>query len=459
MNSHSIVTVKQSNSPERTAHYCQAAPSKISKIFKGQQDHQSLSGNNSSSSGEFSYLLNPKLSPESDSESPISHVSLPHYSEPIFSRSSMFCTSLFSSSSKSSDSCRRLSNLPFLPHPLKCEQQTSAAQDSDSPFHFTSDINNTPNSEDEHSDELMKDFLNLSGDASDGSFHGENCDSNSLAITEQMELQILSEQLGIAITDNEESPRLDDIYEKPQISPQPVSSCQNQNPQPSGSPIKVQLHSTPSASRATTNNNKPRLRWTLDLHEHFVEAVNKLDGPDKATPKGVLKLMNVEGLTIYHVKSHLQKYRLAKYLPETKEVHQDKKSLPVEDKKVTPVTNDSGGKKKNMEMTEALRMQIEVQKQLHEQLERALQLRIEEHARYLQKILEEQQKASNSFASSMGVSAEAQVESPDKTSQDQDESKTDSVSSPTALKHRIPESDGDCKPPEDHKRARLQVEQ
>ncbi|KQK17436.1 protein PHOSPHATE STARVATION RESPONSE 3 [Brachypodium distachyon] len=462
MSSQAVVAVKPTTAPDKTVHSyaCGSTQSSVHKLPDAKLDHLRFLDDNLSSTSQSSNIKTElirssslpfrlqKRSPLSDPESPLSHVSQPNFSDPMASNSSTFCTSLFSSSSTNSAPCQQKGALPFLPPPPKCEQQVIPGQSCSSSLHLTGDIGNAYD-EAEHSDD-MKDFLNLSGDASDASYHGED---NAMAFTEQMEFQFLSEQLGIAITDNEESPRLDDIYDTPppQLSSLPVSSCSNQSLHNLGSPVKLPLCSARSSSGSTTTN-KSRLRWTLELHESFVEAVNKLEGPEKATPKGVLKLMKVEGLTIYHVKSHLQKYRHARYLPDMKE---DKKAS-LDCKKVQSAQSGSNGSylDKNKNLAEALRMQMEVQKQLHEQLEvqRQLQLRIEEHAKYLHRILEEQQKASNGGSSSLKISTEP-TESTSINGTAPEEATT---SSPHPSKNiAAPEAGTECDSPVRNKRAKV----
>ncbi|XP_008812974.2 two-component response regulator ORR21-like isoform X1 [Phoenix dactylifera] len=75
----------------------------------------------------------------------------------------------------------------------------------------------------------------------------------------------------------------------------------------------------PSASK------KPRVVWSVELHQQFVSAVNQL-GIDKAVPKRILELMNVPGLTRENVASHLQKFRL--YLKRLSGVAQNQSVLP-----------------------------------------------------------------------------------------------------------------------------------
>lgn len=59
----------------------------------------------------------------------------------------------------------------------------------------------------------------------------------------------------------------------------------------------------------SSSMKKPRVVWTVDLHQKFVKAVNQI-GFHKAGPKKILDLMAVPWLTRENVASHLQKYRL-----------------------------------------------------------------------------------------------------------------------------------------------------
>ncbi|KAL4365156.1 hypothetical protein AHAS_Ahas07G0077900 [Arachis hypogaea] len=132
-----------------------------------------------------------------------------------------------------------------------------------------------------------------------------------------------------------------------------------------------------------TTDPKPRLRWTVELHERFVDAVTQLGGPDKATPKTIMRVMGVKGLTLYHLKSHLQKFRLGKQPHKEFNDHSIKDASAIELQRNTASSSAMIGRNMN-------EMQIEVQRRLHEQLEvqKHLQLRIEAQGKYMQSILE-----------------------------------------------------------------------
>ncbi|XAR68576.1 hypothetical protein NMG60_11003754 [Bertholletia excelsa] len=179
---------------------------------------------------------------------------------------------------------------------------------------------------------------------------------------------------------------------------QELSVCQNscnsqleslkQSARPSGS---VSVNSGNSVSSGAALSSKTRIRWNPDLHDRFVKCVNRLGGAEKATPKAILKLMDSEGLTIFHVKSHLQKYRIAKYMPDSSEGKSEKKTNMND---VTQIDMKTG-----LQIREALQLQLDVQRRLHEQLEiqRNLQLRIEEQGRQLKQMFDQQQRTNRSL--------------------------------------------------------------
>ncbi|KAK8494810.1 hypothetical protein V6N12_055134 [Hibiscus sabdariffa] len=124
---------------------------------------------------------------------------------------------------------------------------------------------------------------------------------------------------------------------------------------------------------------------TADLHDRFVDAVTQLGGPNKATPKAIMRTMNVKGLTLFHLKSHLQKYRLGKQ--SGKDMGEGPKDgMSASYLLENPGTNNStinlptSDMNEGYEVREALRAQMEVQSKLHLQVEAEKHLQIRQDA-------------------------------------------------------------------------------
>ncbi|KAL0372469.1 UNVERIFIED_CONTAM: Myb family transcription factor PHL8 [Sesamum calycinum] len=143
-------------------------------------------------------------------------------------------------------------------------------------------------------------------------------------------------------------------------------------------------------SLVLSSDAKPRLKWTQELHQRFVDAVNQLGGAEKGFLNRLMFL--------------LQKYRLGR--SQQSQIYHHSKPEDYGGKQTNLFTSMIFDEAKeptneNLQITQALQMQMEVQRKLHEQIEvqRHLQLRIEAQGKYLQSVLRKAQETLSEYSS------------------------------------------------------------
>ncbi|KAJ9167535.1 hypothetical protein P3X46_022181, partial [Hevea brasiliensis] len=239
-------------------------------------------------------------------------------------KSTMFCTDLHLSSIKSSETNHQpLGISPFLPHPHPHppigNHIIPAINSPDSSCFLGGEL--TTESENDKLNALM-DLLDIPFEHSvrSSSFKGSQPAIEGLALTEKIELEYISKELDVAIDDDTNNPMIDGIFEVSQVSSSiPVNDLDCMKKYHSSIAQKADsVYFNNGLLHEAATSSKQRIRWTTELHDLFLSAVKTLGGPEIATPKKILGIMNVKGLNIYHVKSHLQKYRLAKDFPQQK---------------------------------------------------------------------------------------------------------------------------------------------
>ncbi|XP_037495218.1 protein PHR1-LIKE 2 isoform X2 [Jatropha curcas] len=142
----------------------------------------------------------------------------------------------------------------------------------------------------------------------------------------------------------------------------------------------------------------------------------------EATPKAIMRTMNVKGLTLFHLKSHLQKYRLGKQ--SGKDIGEASKdglsgSYLLEspggcNSSPNITTSDMN---EGYEVKEALRVQMEVQSKLYLQVEAEKHLQIREDAerRYLAMLERACKMLADQFLGGTVIDTESQKGSATKT--------------------------------------------